>query len=205
MGGFLVSIVDLGVRSYPSGSGIRGSDLTPRSAHVYKKRFGRRVGRRGTELWSGTVDEVSPSSSADRPTVLVSACLLGVACTHRGESRSNVAIEALKSLATLIGVCPEVAGGLPTPRPRTEYGRDGRVRTAAGEDLTEFYERGADQAVALARMTGARRAILKARSPSCGSRQIYDGSHSGVLVGGEGVTAAALRNAGVTVISDEDL
>jgi uncharacterized protein YbbK (DUF523 family) len=71
--------------------------------------------------------------------------------------------------------------------------------------LTAFYERGAEQAVALARAAGVRRAILKARSPSCGSRQIYDGSHSGVLISGEGFTASALRRAGVAVISDDDL
>jgi uncharacterized protein YbbK (DUF523 family) len=152
-----------------------------------------------------TVDQFPVSPSTERPSVLVSACLLGVACTHRGESRSNLAVEALRSEAHLIAVCPEIAGGLPTPRPRAERGSDGRVRTAVGDDLTAFYERGAEQAVALARAAGVRRAILKARSPSCGSRQIYDGSHSGVLISGEGFTASALRRAGVAVISDDDL
>jgi uncharacterized protein YbbK (DUF523 family) len=102
-------------------------------------------------------------------------------------------------------ICPEVTGGLPIPRPSAELGPDGRVRTAAGDDVTGFYQRGAEDAVALARREGISRAVLKARSPSCGSREIYDGTHTGVLIEGEGVTAAALRRAGVEVVSEEDL
>lgn len=105
----------------------------------------------------------------------------------------------------MIPVCPEVAGGLPTPRPPAERAPDGRVRTDAGQDVTDAYHRGAAQAVALARAAGVERAILKARSPSCGCRQIYDGTHRRVLVDGEGVTAEALRQAGVEVVSEEDL
>lgn len=77
--------------------------------------------------------------------------------------------------------------------------------TASGDDVTDFYRRGADHAVALARAVGAEKAVLKARSPSCGCHQVYDGSHRGVLVDGEGVTAEALRVAGFEVISEEDL
>jgi uncharacterized protein YbbK (DUF523 family) len=105
----------------------------------------------------------------------------------------------------LIPVCPEVAGGLPTPRPPAERGPDGRVRTVAGDDVTGFYQRGAAQAVALGRAAGVARAVLKARSPSCGTGQIYDGSHRRVLRDGEGVTAEALRAAGIDVCSEEDL
>jgi uncharacterized protein YbbK (DUF523 family) len=140
-----------------------------------------------------------------RPTIIVSACLLGVACTHKGEGKSSLQVQALAATGRLIPVCPEVAGGLSTPRPAAELGPDGRVRTAAGDDVTDLYDRGAEHAVALARAVGATRAVLKARSPSCGSRQTYDGSHQGVLVDRQGVTAAALRAAGVEVISEEDL
>jgi len=142
---------------------------------------------------------------------LVSACLLGVACNHRGEGRPTPAVEALaggdspESRVRLIPVCPEVAGGLPTPRPAAEVGPDRRVRTAAGDDVTQFYERGARHAVAVALSAGARRAVLKARSPSCGCHQIYDGTHRHVLVDGQGVTAMALRDAGIEVVSEEDL
>jgi uncharacterized protein YbbK (DUF523 family) len=135
----------------------------------------------------------------------VSACLLGVACTHNGESKLNTAVGELAGAARLIPVCPEVAGGLATPRPAAEIGPDGHVRTASGEDVTDFYRRGAEHAVALAQVAGATRAVLKARSPSCGSKEIYDGSHRGRLIAGAGTTAAALRAAGVEVLSEEDL
>jgi uncharacterized protein YbbK (DUF523 family) len=145
------------------------------------------------------------SEETRNETVLVSACLLGVACNHRGEGRHTPAVEALAAGARLIPVCPEVAGGLPTPRPAAEIGRDRRVRTASGDDVTEFYERGARHAVSVALAAGVKRAVLKARSPSCGCHGVYDGTHQHVLVDGEGLTAEALRKAGVQVISEEDL
>jgi uncharacterized protein YbbK (DUF523 family) len=114
-------------------------------------------------------------------------------------------VAALAGGARLVPVCPEVAGGLPTPRPSAEVDHDRNVSTADGGDLTEFYRRGAQHAVAVALAAGARRAVLKARSPSCGCHQIYDGSHRRRLVAGEGLTAEALRSAGLEVISEEDL
>ena len=139
--------------------------------------------------------------------VVVSACLLGVGCNHRGEGRSAPALDALAAGGgvRLIPVCPEVAGGLPTPRPEAEVGQDRRVRTAAGDDVTDYYQRGATHAVGVALAAGARRAVLKARSPSCGCHQIYDGTHRHVLVEGNGLTAEALRKAGIEVVSEEDL
>lgn len=139
------------------------------------------------------------------PALMVSACLLGVECNHRGRGSPSAKVAALGDSHRLIPVCPEVAGGLPTPRPAAERGSGGRVMTASGDDVTDFYRRGADHAVALARAVGAEKAVLKARSPSCGCHQVYDGSHRGVLVDGEGVTAEALRVAGFEVISEEDL
>jgi len=79
------------------------------------------------------------------------------------------------------------------------------VRDDNGNDVTEWFTRGADHAVRLAAATGAKRAVLKARSPSCGCREIYDGSFAGVRVDGEGVTAEALRRAGVEVVSEDDV
>jgi uncharacterized protein YbbK (DUF523 family) len=147
----------------------------------------------------------SGDPTAARPSILVSACLLGVRCTHRGEAKTSSAVARLHENARLIPVCPEVAGGLPTPRPPAEVCDDGVVRTAAGEDVTAFYRRGADHAVSLARAATVTHAVLKARSPSCGCHEIYDGSHSGVLVEGRGLTAAALVEAGFVVLSEEDL
>jgi uncharacterized protein YbbK (DUF523 family) len=150
-------------------------------------------------------DDPAGADPARRPAILVSACLLGVACTHLGQAKWSPAVAGLAEGARLIPVCPEVAGGLPTPRPAAEIGSDGVVRTASGEDVTRFYRRGAEHAVTLARTASVARAVLKARSPSCGCHQIYDGTHSGVLVGGRGVTAAALVEAGYEVLSEEDL
>lgn len=142
--------------------------------------------------------------------ILVSACLLGVACTHDGTART---VESVVDLGRaegaglrLVPVCPEVAGGLATPRPRAERSaRDRRVRTEGGDDVTDAYERGAAHAVAVARAAGVKLAVLKARSPSCGCRQVYDGSHQRQLVEGVGVTAEALRAAGFVVISEEEV
>ncbi len=142
---------------------------------------------------------------AERPAIIVSACLLGVECNHRGSASPAPGVQALAASARLIPVCPEVAGGLPTPRPAAELQADGRVRTEDGTDVTDFYRRGAAHAVDLARAAGAGRAVLKARSPSCGCHEVYDGTHTRSLRPGEGVTASALREAGVDVVSDEDV
>ena len=141
----------------------------------------------------------------DRPALVVSACLLGVPCNHRGGASPSAAVAALGNEHRLVPVCPEVAGGLTTPRVAAERQPDGRVVNAAGDDVTEAYERGASHAVALARAAGAQRAVLKARSPSCGCAGIYDGTFTRTLTGGEGVTAQALRSAGIEVCSEEEL
>jgi uncharacterized protein YbbK (DUF523 family) len=138
--------------------------------------------------------------------LVVSACLLGVPCTHDATGREAAAVVALGATRRLVPVCPETAGGLPTPRPAAERSSDdGRVRTAAGEDLTDAYERGAAHAVAVALAVGARGAVLKARSPSCGCHEVYDGTFTRTKVAGAGVTAAALREAGLEVISEDDV
>jgi uncharacterized protein YbbK (DUF523 family) len=128
-----------------------------------------------------------------------------VACNHEGRANPSADVQALAATARLIPVCPETMGGLPTPRPPAERQSDGRVTTAAGDDVTVAYERGAAAAVSLARAVGAQRAILKARSPSCGCHEIYDGSFTRTRVAGEGVTAGALRSAGIEVVSEEDV
>jgi uncharacterized protein YbbK (DUF523 family) len=117
----------------------------------------------------------------------------------------SASVEALGRSARLIAVCPEVAGGLPTPRPPAELQSDGRAETEDGTDVSDAYRRGAAHTVELARTAGATRAVLKARSPSCGCHQVYDGTYTRSLRPGEGVTAAALRQSGVEVISDEEV
>jgi uncharacterized protein YbbK (DUF523 family) len=138
------------------------------------------------------------------PALLVSACLLGTCCNHEGTHSRRTSVMELASTHRLVPICPEACGGLPTPRPAAER-RGDRVVTANGDDVTDAYARGAAAAVELAHAVGARQAVLKARSPSCGSARVYDGTFSRTLRDGEGVTAAALRAAGVEVRSEEDL
>jgi uncharacterized protein YbbK (DUF523 family) len=137
--------------------------------------------------------------------LLVSACLLGVRCNHEGEANTDDAVIALRATNRIVPICPESAGGLPTPRPAAERQPDGTVRTADGDDVSEWFDRGAAHAVRLAEAVGATHAVLKARSPSCGCHQIYDGSFTRTRVQGEGVTAEALRLAGLEVVSEDDL
>jgi len=149
-----------------------------------------------------------------RPTILVSACLLGTGCNHEGRAERRPRVQELSESTRLVPICPEVVGGLATPRRAAEIvGGDGaavlagsaRVRSADGDDVTAAYVRGAAAAVELARATGATRAVLKARSPSCGSVDVYDGTFTRTLHSGAGVTAAALRAAGIDVVSDEEI
>ena len=151
----------------------------------------------------------------EKPPLLISACLLGVACNHEGRGSYRAVVDELARHYRLVPVCPEVLGGLPTPRAAAELtGGDGadilagaegaRVVNIAGDDVTAAYLRGAHAAVELAHAIGATRAVLKARSPSCGSAAVYDGTFSRRLVPGRGVTAAALVSAGLAVGSEED-
>ena len=133
---------------------------------------------------------------------LVSACLLGVACKYSGGDNACPAVLALAGRHTLIPVCPEVYGGLPTPRPPAERQGD-RVVTEQGEDVTAQYQKGAQAAVQLAKLTGCEAAVLKKNSPSCGCGQIYDGTFTHTLTAGSGLTAEALLAAGIPVYNED--
>ena len=135
--------------------------------------------------------------------ILVSACLLGVRCRYDGKSKPHPAVERLMEQHTLIPVCGEIFGGLPTPRVSAE--RQGeRVVTADGRDVTAAYRRGAEEVLRLAERYGCTAAILKERSPSCGSGRIYDGTFTGTLADGWGVTAELLRDHGICVIGESE-
>ena len=136
--------------------------------------------------------------------ILVSACLLGCPCRYDGQSRENPAVLALAKEHTLIPVCPEQLGGLPTPRTPSERIGD-KVMMKTGEDVTAAYEKGAKTALRLAKLLHADCALLKARSPSCGKGLIYDGSFTGKLTPGDGVTAALLAENGIPVFTEEEL
>lgn len=137
--------------------------------------------------------------------LLVSACLLGLRCRYDGQSKRMDGLERLLALpVSLVPVCPEVFGGLPTPRMPAE--RQGeRVRALDGRDVTENYRRGAEETLRLAQLLGARTALLKERSPSCGCGAIYDGSFTGALVPGRGVAAALLQETGIEVFGESGL
>ncbi|MDM8348740.1 DUF523 domain-containing protein [Pseudomonas sp. sp1636] len=147
--------------------------------------------------------------------VLVSRCLLGQRVRYDGGAHGPFALlQRWQAEGRVVALCPEVAGGLPTPRAAAEIPAgqgaqvlDGLVPvvTIDGDDVSAAFIAGAEQALALVRQHGIRLALLKARSPSCGNRENYDGSFSGTQVAGEGVTAAALRRAGVQVFSEEEL
>jgi len=144
---------------------------------------------------------------------LVSACLVGIPCRYDGGTCPHDKLQALAAQGDVLPICPEVVGGLPTPRPPAEIqGGDGgdvldgqaQVVNVEGQDVTTEFLAGAQMALRVARRWGIKKAILKARSPSCGVGQIYDGSFSGRLVEGDGVTAALLRREGVMVRSEEE-
>ena len=132
--------------------------------------------------------------------IVISACLLGVCCRYDGASKAHPLAEALAQRHTLIPVCPEQLGGLSTPRPPAER-RGDRVMTERG-DVTEQYRRGAEETLRLYRLLGCEAAVLKERSPSCGHGQIYDGTFSGALTAGDGVTAELLAANGVAVYGE---
>ncbi|OPA83363.1 purine-nucleoside phosphorylase [Pseudomonas fluorescens] len=147
--------------------------------------------------------------------ILVSRCLLGHKVRYDGGASGPFdQLAAWQAEGRVVAICPEVAGGLPTPRPAAEIlGGQGvevwqaraKVLTAEGEDFSAAFLEGARQALALVQRHNIRIAILKANSPSCGNLLTYDGTFSGVKVTGEGVTAALLRRHGVQVFSELEL
>lgn len=136
--------------------------------------------------------------------LLISACLLGVRCRYDGGGKALDELDRLKTKYQLVPVCPEIMGGLPTPRSPAEL-KDGRVMNRVGADVTPQFRRGAEEALHLARLFGCKCALLKERSPSCGAGTIYDGSFSGGLCPGDGVCAALLKQNGVTVVGESQL
>lgn len=135
--------------------------------------------------------------------ILVSACLLGCSCRYDGKSKLDERVLALQSGHTLIPVCPEQLGGLPTPRLPAEIQGE-KVTRKDGQDITAQYVKGAREALRLYTLLGCDCALLKARSPSCGKGCIYDGSFSGALTKGNGITAALFQEKGIRVLTEEE-
>lgn len=136
--------------------------------------------------------------------ILISGCLLGVCCRYDGASKPHpLALELAKNHA-LIPVCPEQLGGLATPRPPAERQGD-RIVAKTGLDVTQQYRRGAEEALKLCRLLNCEAAVLKERSPSCGSGEIYDGSFTERLIPGDGVTAELLKANGIPVYGESGI
>lgn len=136
--------------------------------------------------------------------IAVSACLLGHNCKYSGgNNRSQAVLDYIKG-HEVIPVCPETAGGLPTPRIPVEL-RDGKAINASGEDVTEFFRRGVEKT--MKRLTGQEidLAILQPRSPSCGCKQIYDGTFTKTLIDGKGMFAQALAEAGIPMMDATEI
>ncbi|MYX28779.1 DUF523 domain-containing protein [Streptomyces sp. SID8381] len=140
--------------------------------------------------------------------MLVSACLRGVPCRFDGRDKATPGLAEAVAGRTVVPFCPEVAGGLPTPRrPAELVGGDGqdvldgtaRVVDDTGRDVTAEFLAGARRALEAARRTGCAEALLMPRSPSCGRGEVYDGSFTGALTRGDGVTAALLERHGIAV------
>ena len=133
--------------------------------------------------------------------ILISACLLGLPCRYDRASKPQPWVEALARRHELVPVCPEQLGGLPTPREPSERQGD-RVVMRGGADVTEQYRRGAEEALRLYRMLGCEAAVLKERSPSCGYGRVYDGTFTGTITDGDGVTAELLARNGIPVYGE---
>ena len=148
---------------------------------------------------------------APRPRYVVSGCLAGLCCRYDGGSNPCAQVVKLVEAGLAVPVCPESLSGLPVPRPPCEqmlYGPDkGEIRVLSrdGADVTAAFELGAERALSAALATGAREAILKARSPSCGVGEVYDGSFSHTLRPGDGLWAARLREAGFRLWTEDSL
>jgi uncharacterized protein YbbK (DUF523 family) len=147
------------------------------------------------------------------PTIGASACLCGIRCRYDGRANTVRDIEELWRAGRAVAVCPEVLGGLPTPRMPSEIrGGDGaavwagraRVVSKQGDDVTEQFKKGAIAAFEQVAMSKISKVVLKERSPSCGSLTIYDGSFTGAKVPGCGVAAAYFTSHGIALLSEEN-
>ena len=136
--------------------------------------------------------------------VLVSACLLGVNCKYDGKNNySEKIIEYLKD-KEIIPICPEQLGGLTTPRIPSEIRLD-KVINKEGIDVTEYFNKGANEVLKLAKKLNIKKAVLKSKSPSCGLGKIYDGTFSNNLIDGNGICTELLIKNGIEVINSDEI
>lgn len=133
----------------------------------------------------------------------ISSCLCGINCKYNGGNNLDLKCKSLYDNGEAILICPEVLGGLSIPRNPSEIKGD-RVISSAFDDVTEYFNKGALEALEILKENGVTKAILKDGSPSCGINYIYDGTFTKRKICGMGITARLLVNNGITVISSED-
>ena len=136
--------------------------------------------------------------------ILISACLVGDKCKYDGHTNYTPLIKDLLEKYELVPFCPEVEGGLPTPRKPSERKGD-KVVNNAGKDVTRNFQLGAEKALNICKYLNIKIAILKENSPSCGVNQIYDGNFKNKLIKGEGITTELLRKNGITVYNENQI
>ena len=139
--------------------------------------------------------------------IIVSACLAGIQCRYDGKSDTCDYIEQLVKSGEAVPVCPELLGGLKIPRvPAEKVITDGIVKIVnkEGIDVTQNFIDGAEKTLEIARIIGAETAVLKAKSPSCGNKFIYDGTFAGKLIKGRGITAEMLERNGIKVYNENE-
>ncbi len=136
--------------------------------------------------------------------ILVSACLAGVKCRYDGNDNANKKVIEMVRKGIAVPICPEQLGGLQTPRIPAEIYED-KVINKKGENVTSQFKKGAKETLRIAELTNCHKAILKQSSPSCGYGKIYDGSHTGRIIEGSGLTAKLLAQKGIIILTEEDL
>ena len=135
--------------------------------------------------------------------IAVSSCLLGIKCKYNGESNFNIKIDKLREKHTIVPICPEVLGGLSTPRVPSEI-IGSKVINQNGVDVTLNYINGAKKALDILKENNIDVVILKSKSPSCGKDYIYDGSFTHTLVNGDGITTHLFKKNGIKIYSEND-
>ena len=136
--------------------------------------------------------------------LLISGCLIGNNTKYNGGNNYNPLIEKLKEKYELVVICPEVMGGLSTPRNPSEINGD-RVISSVGVDVTKEFNLGAEMAYNIAVNNNVKKALLKEGSPSCGSNKIYDGTFTGVKIDGKGITVRKLKELGIEIYSENEI
>ncbi|MBT4824363.1 DUF523 domain-containing protein [Candidatus Woesearchaeota archaeon] len=135
---------------------------------------------------------------------IVSACLAGIKCRYDGEAKPCQKVIELVKQGKAIPICPEQLGELTTPRTPAEQ-KENKVFTKTGENVTAQFEKGAEKALKIALLANCEKAILKAKSPSCGSGKVYDGTFSGKLIDGDGVFAKMLKKNNIKVFTENEI